>query len=498
MTAPAGAHAAGGSPAAGAPGDGSAPAAGRNFAGASWLALSKAGSQAFSWVGTLYVASRLTPEDYGLSNLSTAFTEFAYILTNSGLGTTLIQRQDGPGDRSRSDSLFTLSLFIGVFLALCALVLSYFGAWYFRNPELIPLTQFTAVTYILTTLAIVPYNHLNRDMRFKERGLLDMYSTWISIAAQVAMAALGFGVWTLVFGVAVRAGVRLWLAFRYSGYRPSFGFDWGVIRGDLGFSARLTFNWLLFVIKERSIPVLIGRSHSVAQLGYLGFAGSLAGIPNLKVVQLLREVLLPLLARRSGRPGEQLRGLATAMKGMALFVAPLYLAGYWYGEAALRHLLPAKWEPMFPLFQVLCLVQLWTVLSSIVAIYNTAQGRPGRSTAYDLAMALLVPGLTFLLRAEDLRFLAHVWSAVGAAVFLAWFAFLFRGEGAFLRGFTGCLLGAAAACGTAFLFDAFVLAPRLPEEALTGSLLRLAAFAAFYLGFLRVFHWGFLRELRRK
>ena len=64
-----------------------------------------------------------------------------------------------------------------------------------------------------------------------------------------ALAAMGFGVWTLLWGLAVRAFVRLWLAFRYSGYRPSLGFDWGIIRGDLGFSAQLTLNWF-------------GRSHS--------------------------------------------------------------------------------------------------------------------------------------------------------------------------------------------------------------------------------------------
>src|SRR5262245_24373711 len=94
------------------PAESPALAQGGMFAGASWLAASKAGSQVLSWAGTLYVASRLTPEDYGLSNLSTAFTEFAVILTNSGIGTTLIQRQ-GADERERADSLFTLSVFIG-------------------------------------------------------------------------------------------------------------------------------------------------------------------------------------------------------------------------------------------------------------------------------------------------------------------------------------------------------------------------------------------------
>lgn len=471
------------------------PQEGRVFAGAGWLAASKAGSQVFSWVGTLYVASRLSPEDYGLSNLATAFTEFAVILTNTGIGTTLIQRQDK--DHVRADSLFTLTVGLGIFLALCAFGLAYFGAWYFKNPALIPLTQFTAVIYILSTLAIVPYNYLNRDMRFKERGLLDMYSVWASIAVQILLAALDFGVWTLLWGLAVRAFVRLWLAFRYSGYRPVLGFDWGIIRGDLGFSAQLTLNWFLYVVKERSVPIIIGRTQSVAQLGMLGFAGSLAAIPNLKVVQLLREVLLPLLARRPD-PGEQLRGLGTALKGMALFVVPLYLAGYYYGAAVLQHVLPTKWVPMFPLFQALCLVQLWSVLSSIISIYNTAQGRPARSTWFDLPMALLVPATTWFLRSEDLLSMAHAWTAVGAAVFMAWFLFLFRREIRFIGGFLGSLAAVTAVCGGAFLIDALA-APRLfPADTLAGTGLRIVLFAGLYGAFLRACHWKFLKSLRRK
>src|SRR3954470_19082615 len=91
------------------------------FVGAGWLAMCKAGSQLFSWIGTLYVASKLLPTDYGLSNMSTAFTEFAVILTNLGIGTTLVQKQEV--DRDKVNTLFTATLILGSLLALSALVL---------------------------------------------------------------------------------------------------------------------------------------------------------------------------------------------------------------------------------------------------------------------------------------------------------------------------------------------------------------------------------------
>jgi teichuronic acid exporter len=465
------------------------------FTGAGWLALSKLGSQIFSWVGTFYVATRLLPTDYGLSNLSTAFTEFAVILTNLGIGTTMVQRQEV--DRDKVNSLFTATVILGTLLALIALGLSYFGGWYFKNPALVPLTQFTAIIYLLGALTIVPYNFLNRDMRFKERGLLDMYSVIASISVQILLAALGCGVWTLLWGSAVRFGMRLGLAFFYSGYRPRLGLDWNLMKQDLRFSAQLTLNWFLFILKERSVPVLIGRTYSVAQMGLLGFAGSLSGIPNLKLVQLLREVLLPLLSKRAHDHESQLRGLGTALKGMMILVVPIYLCGFYYGAAVLSRILPPKWTPMFPIFEVLCLVQMWNVLASIVAIYNTAQGKPVRSTWFDLSMALVIPAVTFALRHLEITRLALVWAAVGGSMFFGWFALLFHREGKFMARYYTLTLTVALVCASVFVFDAFVL-KRLAGPSLPGVILRTGFFCAVYLGYLWTAHGEFLKGLRKK
>jgi O-antigen/teichoic acid export membrane protein len=464
----------------------SSPASQKVFYGAGWLALSKLGSQIFSWAGTFYVATRLSPTDYGLSNLSTAFTEFAVILTNLGIGTTLVQRQET--DAEKADNLFTATLGLGIILALSAIGLSYFGAWYFRDERLVALTQFTAIIYLLSSLTIVPYNFLNRDMRFKERGLLDMYSVVASITVQIILAGLGFGVWTLLWGSATRFIVRLGMAFWYSGYRPRLRFDWKLLKEDIAFSARLTVNWLLFVIKERSIPIIMGRTFSVAQLGLLGFAGTLSGIPNLKIVQLLREVLLPLLSKRNHDPVSQ----------------PIYLCGWHYGVDTLSLILPERWVPMFPLFEVLCLVQMWTVLASIVSIYNTAQGKPGRSTWFEGAMALLIPAVTLACLHQDLVQLAHIWSAVGGCVFLIWFLWQFRGERALARGFLGQMLSATLVSGGLFALDhvvALFLDPAAgtdKEAAWMALLARIALFCGGYLLFLRLAHWKFLGSLRRK
>jgi O-antigen/teichoic acid export membrane protein len=198
-----------------------------------------------------------------------------------------------------------------------------------------------------------------------------------------------------------------------------------------------------------------------------------------------------------------LSGLGTALKMMAVLILPLYLCGWFYGETVLACILPEKWAPMFPLFEVLCLVQMWNVLASIVSIYNTAQGRPSRSTWFEVGMAVVIPAATFLFRSMDLLHLAHLWSALGAAVFFAWFAWQFRGETAFLRRFGAQLSTVVLVCGALFCVDRLVepFAPvylaRTPE-AWAVLAARIALFLSGYGLYLRMAHWDFLLGLRKK
>ncbi len=468
----------------------------RLFAGAGWLALCKTFSQAFSWVGTFYVASQLVPSDYGLSSMATAFTEFAILLGNLGIGTTLIQRQHV--DKEKADNLFTLTLILGMLLTVFTFGIAYFVAWYFQEPRLIRLTQFAAIAYLLNSVSIVPYNFLNRDMRFKERGIIDLASVLVSVASQIAMAAAGFGVWTLLAGVAIRLLVRTVLAFAYSGYRPALRLSWNQIKDDLGFSSQLILNMFLFIFRERSIPIILGRVISASQLGLLSFGGTLASIPNVKAVQLLREVLLPLLAKRTHNPREQLQGLWTAFKFSMLTVMPVYLCGFYYGETVLQFILGEQWRPMFPLFEVLCLVQVWVVLASIIATYNIARGKPLLTTRYELALALALPALTFIFRRSDLIDLAWLWGALYLGAYIGWILILFREEKKFLRDLIGLKLTVISVCAAGFAVDGLLVQGFAGENTASLTIARVAGFTLYYSVYLWTFHRPFLSGLRRK
>jgi hypothetical protein len=139
-----------------------------------------------------------------------------------------------------------------------------------------------------------------------------------------------------------------------------------------------------------------------------------------------------------------------------------------------------------------------------VSIYNTAQGKPGRSTWFEGAMALLIPAVTLICLHQELVQLAHIWSAVGGCVFLIWFLWQFRGEPALARGFLGQVASVVLVSGGLFAVDygaAIFLDPAAgtgKEAAWMALGARIALFCGGYLLFLRLAHWKFLGSLRRK
>src|SRR5206468_10916030 len=64
--------------------------------GLAWTAGMKWGAQVFSWVSTLIVARLLNPDDYGVVGMATVYLGFANLISEFGVGTTIITLRDLP------------------------------------------------------------------------------------------------------------------------------------------------------------------------------------------------------------------------------------------------------------------------------------------------------------------------------------------------------------------------------------------------------------------
>src|SRR5690606_5313304 len=80
--------------------------------GAAWIGAAKWSTQLIAWAGTILVARILTPHDYGIVAMATVYLGLLSLVSEFGIGTTIITQRDTK--ESQLTQLNSVALLLGV------------------------------------------------------------------------------------------------------------------------------------------------------------------------------------------------------------------------------------------------------------------------------------------------------------------------------------------------------------------------------------------------
>src|SRR5262245_25362003 len=104
-------------------------------------------------LGSLMLIARLlTPEDFGLVGMVTAFTGLLNVFRDFGLSSAAIQRQRITP--AQSSTLFWLNLAVGLALAGVVAVSAPVIASFYREPRLVPVTLILATAFVFNAASV--------------------------------------------------------------------------------------------------------------------------------------------------------------------------------------------------------------------------------------------------------------------------------------------------------------------------------------------------------
>lgn len=354
----------------------------------SWFALYRTISQAVSWVITVIVARLLAPTDYALSAMATLITGYAELLSEMGIGASIIQKKET--SESELSSIFWFSLGVGVLFALGCIPIAYITADIFHEPAVIPLILSISVLFIFTGLQVVPLSLMKRDLNYKAIGLNEMQITIISCLGMLVIAYFGGGVWALIGGRLIRGLARVILVYRTTTWRPKFTWHFSQARGYLKFGILVAAGSTAYYVFEVSDRFFAGRAWPAEALGFYLFAMQLAQVPNERLVSTINQVTYSLFSRYQ----DDLRQLAEyylqTIKLTATLVFPIFGMGFLLGHQLVPFLLGQKWTPLITLFKFLCLAQVLVTLNAVVSFVHMALGKPIKSFYFHAGCALFM------------------------------------------------------------------------------------------------------------
>ena len=210
-------------------------------------------------------------------------------------------------------------------------------------------------------------------------AIVDVVGSITFHGVAIALAAAGFGVWSLVWGVLAQGIFATGAVFALSHWRPRAMFEWRALRPLLRFGIAQQIRNLFALVNDSVTPIVGGRVLGPAAVGYMNWSQSTAYFP-LKVVQILARVGFPLFARLQHDPallGESLGRMIQVSAFATLAWVGLCLG---LGEQFTAAVFSAKWLPAVPILIIFAAAIAIGFLSPLVAVALDAMGRPGLFT----------------------------------------------------------------------------------------------------------------------
>src|SRR5690606_23983886 len=162
----------------------------------SWSAINKFGCQLIGFVGNVFIARLLTPDDYGLVAMLSIFIGIAWNFTESGFADGLIKKANA--DELDFSTIFVYNVFIGCILYAILYVLAPFVADFFHRRELEGILRVIALSVVFRALTIVEVTKLRKELQFKTIAIVFVISTFLSTFLGYLLALNGYGYWSIV------------------------------------------------------------------------------------------------------------------------------------------------------------------------------------------------------------------------------------------------------------------------------------------------------------
>lgn len=339
------------------------------------------------------LARLLTPEDFGLFAILLALLTTLELFKDLGLSSATVQRAEiTEGDVS---SLFWLNLGLGTFAAIVFAALAPALATLYDAPEIRSLGPVVALSLVMTGAGAQHLALLRREMRFGVLAAIQAGGEVIGLAAAIAAAYGGLGVWALViqrlvWGAALLVGP--WVSVRWVPGRPR---PYREVRGLIGFGANATGAMVLGRLVNSADKILIGWVWNTSAVGLFERAQKLTLIPVQNINMPLATVALPMLSRLTDDRTRYRAAYFAIARRLPMLTAPAAALCVAAPVPVVTFVLGQQWQAAAPILGWLGISLLYAPVTYTLSWLYMSQDRTGemlRANIFNAVVTLTALG----------------------------------------------------------------------------------------------------------
>lgn len=392
-----------------------------------WNVIDKVASQLLYAVTGIVLARVLSQSDFGLVGAVLVFQSFATLFVDGGFSSALIQKKEP----TKLD--YSTVLWFNLAVALIIYAIMFFAAplvakCFENDLRLIPLTRVMFLVSVINATAIVQTNRLMKLMDVRMVAVSNSLGLVAGAVVGIWLALSGFGAWALVWqyiAVSMVKCVVLWITGKWW---PMMRFSWQSLKSIFNVGMGVLSTSFLNVVFQNIYSFVIGNRAGLAPLGYYTQSDKWSKMPVASLSAVLTSSFLPVLSQYQ----DDLKKFAGASAKMSRFTAyvtlPCMMMLMVCATPIFHALFGVKWDASIPLFQLLCLRGIFTILGSLYNNFIIALGRARlmvwtevvRDVSALIAIALTLPyiSISSVENATD-GLVVFLWGQVVASV-IAW------------------------------------------------------------------------------
>jgi PST family polysaccharide transporter len=361
-----------------------------------WSAASLLGGKLMLFATTLVLARLLTPADFGLVAAGLSITSFLELALDLGVGAAIVHDQE-TGLSHRVRIAFTLNLAIAIGLTGLGVLAAPLVAGFFHTAGADLLFRVLFCYLLLRGIGQVQDAVLQRDLRFRDRTMIDTTRSVIRGAVSIAWAVAGGGAWAIVGGVVAgeaAAAVAYCVAVRL---RPTWRLHRGTVVELLRFGLPVAVLGFVNASSANSDDLIVGNRLGPRPLGFYNVAFRLTDMLIDNVYWIFQRIAYSIYAKASSYGKAAIQGaMLRALRLITLFGFPMGVGLALVAPTAVPLVLSPKWEPAVAPMILLSLASGLTSIGYASGDLFPAVGKPGALVRLTtVSVGLLIIGFWF-------------------------------------------------------------------------------------------------------
>ena len=331
---------------------------------------------AIQTIGTIVLARLLSPEDFGLVAMVSAFSLLIQNFGFNGFIEAVVQREEITHDQM--SKLFWVNLAIMSGLTLAFMALAPVIAWFYKEPQLRKMTLVISSSILFNGLTTCHFAVLTRNMKFHLTALIQLLAGVLSTVIAVLTALKGIGYWALVLrriSLPMLTAVLAWLMCHW---RPGIPAKNTEIKPIIKFGLNTYGYFLMDYLRKNTDKVIIGKLFGKSPLGNYDRAGYLSAVLPTQLTYSLSGVGVATLSRLKNDTEKYLAYFSKSLSLIAFVAFPGSVFFTLVGKDFIVILLGPQWGAAGDFFTALGPAIGLVVIYDMNNWLHLSLGRPDR------------------------------------------------------------------------------------------------------------------------